>query len=567
MQSKEPFYKYVEEVLAGKVVVGKYILLAVERFVRDCDRKDYVFDYDEGKRIVKYAALCNHWKGPKAGTPIILDPHQEFYFIQKYGWKDPSRELEITDSKTGKKKTVFSQRFVRTVKLIARKTGKTTEAGLEAVYHVDKGIEQAAQVWTCATKEDDAIILVNDAGRIIEATPGLKKKFKLQIRDPYVRRVSYPKRNAFIAYMTKGQDAVDTSMGFGDECHDWPDASVKQRIESSMGNRLCPSFTNISTAGFNKSGYCYQTLRDKGIKILEGSIQDDLQLIMLYEIDDGDDWKDQDCWIKPNPNLPFSMTQLPYLKKQFTTAINEGGSTETNFKTKNLNMWTDAAAVWIQDEVWMKSGVGIKLEELANLECYGGLYTASTETLNCLVLFFPDVRGQNVFLLHTWLPEKFTRSNNDNVDYQKWVGFINETPGNSADHRIIAKECIEICMRYDVRVVGFDRTFGQYVAPDLEAEGIPVMEIYQGFNNLGQQTEEFKKMVKDGTLDHGKNPVFRWHISNTVTHRNSDGLEKPDKAASGSRIGSVSAALNAMAARFILNKEGQMTDFKFESIR
>jgi len=555
MVSKEPFYQYVDDVLAGREVVGKYMRLAVERFVKDCDRKDYIFDYKEGSRIIKFAGLCHHWKGVKKGKPFELDPYQQFYLIQKYGWINPNDGL---------------QRFRRTYKQVGRKNAKTTELAIESLFHMIKGVDDSGQIWCCANKEDDAIIVVNDTGRIAEISPSLKGKFKLLTRDPYIRRVIYPARNAFMAFMTKGQDAVDTSMGIGDECHDWKTPDVKNRIESSMGNRLCPTFTNVTTAGFDKFGYCFQTLRDKGRKILEGSITDDEQLIVIYEMDDGDDWKDESLWRKANPLMHSSTTILPYLRLEFTKAVNNGGTDEVNFKTKNLNMWTDAPAVWIQDETLMKSKPGISEEQLKELDCYGGLYTAAKETINCFVLYWPRVAERDgrtiaAFKLWAWLPEAYEMKNSDNMEYKLWVdsGHLKKTDGNEADHRVISKDVVEICKNYLVQAIGFDKTFGQYVVPDLESNGEKVVEISQSFNNLAQQTEELKSMVIAGRLEHFANPIFRWHIGNTVTHRNADGVSKPDKQASGSRIGSVSAALNAMAAKFIMEKE-TMEDFSFK---
>lgn len=558
--SKEPFYQYIEGIINEKILVGKFMKQAVERFVKDCDRKDFFFDYKEGMRIIDFARLCNHWKGPKTGTAIDPEPHQYFYWVQKYGWK--SKETGLP-------------RFRRSYKQIARKNYKTTEAAVEGLFHMAKGVEESAQVYCGATKEEQAIIVVNDAGRIVKASPSLFPRYKLQIREPWVRRVIYPSRNAFMTPVTKKpHDGPDVSMGIGDECHDWPNADVRNTIESGMGNRIAPMFSAITTAGFDKFSYCYSSLRNSALKILEGSIEDDEQLIFIFELDENDDWNDEKLWIKSNPNLLYSSTQLPYLKSQYKKAVNEGGVMEVNFKTKNLNMWTDAAAVWIRDEIWMRNNHKTELKSLQGLECFGGLYTASTESLNCFVLFFPNFReiaGKklNAFLCYSWLPEKFVQKSDDHVDYRKWVDdeFIRETPGNSADHRIIARDVVDICSKYDVRVVGFAKTFAQYVAPDLDAEGIPVMEVYQGFNNLAQQTEELKKLATIEAIEHFANPVFRWQIGNTVTHTNHEGEEKPDKSGSGSRIGMVSAALNAMVAKFNYYKDGVMTDFSFESIK
>ena len=553
MKYKEPFYEYAQGVSSGKIVAGKLIKLAVQRFYKDLDRKDFVFDYKEGMRLVNFAKLCHHWKGPKKGTPIDFEPHQYFYLIQKYGWKNKETGLP---------------RFRRSFKEIARKQYKTTEAAVESLFHMAKGLEESAQVWCGATKEADAVLVVNDAGRIALASPELRSSFTVQIHEPYCRRVIYKKRDAFMTYMTaQPQDGADVSMGIGDECHDWSDSGTRDRIESGMGNRIAPIFSAITTAGFNKFSYCYSTLRATGIKILEGSQVDDEQLVMIYEMDEGDNWEDEKMWEKSNPNIRFSQTQLPYLRGQYTKAKNEGGKTEVNFKTKNLNLWTDSFEVWIQDDIWMNNAHGMTLESLKTVDCFGGLYTSASESLNCFVLYFPDVRGKQIFRVWSWLPEKYVKSNEDEIDYQKWVDedFVIQTSGNAQDHKSIASDVLKICLEYQIQVIGFEKTFAQYVVPELEAEGYPMMEINQGFNNLGQQTDSFKKWAKEGQIEHFGNPVLRWHVSNTVTHRNkTDGAEKPDRGASGSRIGAVAACLNAMVAKYEATKEGIMNDFTFK---
>lgn len=551
-KSKAPFWEYVEGVESGKLSSGKLMKLAVKRFISDVDKKDYIFNYDAGYRVIEFIEkFCHHWKGPNAGKPFVLDPHQHFYLIQKYGWMSEGLP-----------------RFRRSLKMIARKTGKTTEAALEALFHMSKGIEESAQVFTCATKEDDAVLVVNDAGRIAMSSPALKPRFRCMIHEPYVRRVIFEKRNAFMTYMTKGHDGADISMGIGDECHDWPDASIRNRIELGMGNRLAPMFSVITTAGFNKYGYCYSSLRDSGIKILQGTQDDDQQLIVIFEMDEKDDWNDESKWIKANPNIPYSPTQLKNIQAQYIKAKNEGGEMEVAFKTKNLNMWTDASSVWVQDDTWTQNAHGGDTRGLLGRTCYGGLYTSSTESLNAFVLYFPGEQYHS-FLTWTWIPEKFVSKNSDNIDYRKWrvEGHVRETPGNSADHKVISRDVIEIIQQYDVRVIGFDKTFGQYVAPDIQACGYNVAEIYQGFSHLAQQTEEMEKLAKAGRIEHFNNPVFRWQMSNTVLHQNSEGQKKPDKSASGSRIGVVSAALNAMAARFLLHKQFGELDLTFTSLK
>lgn len=504
-----PFFQYAEDVLSEKIVTGKFIKLAVERFWRDYDKKDYEFDYKQGEKIVNFAALCNHWKGPKQGKPIEFEPHQHFYLIQKYGWINPDTGL---------------LRFRRSVKMIARKQYKTTEAAVEALFHMKKGIDQPAQVFTCATKEDDAVVVVNDAGRIAMRSPELKSVFKTSIHEPYVRRVICD-NGSFMTYMTKGHDAVDISMGIGDECHDWPDASIKNRIESAMGNRLSPMFSTITTAGFDKDGYCFGTLRDTSIKILDQILVDDEQLILIFELDEGDDWKDESMWVKANPNLPYSPTHLPYLQSQFMKAINEGGTTEANFKTKNLNLWVDAPATFISAEVWNNNSHGLGIE--SGETCYAGVQIGPTGSLSAVSLLFPGDVNKIKML---WMIAEEDLKTND--FYNQHRDLIKVDPGNVLDTEVATNWVIEEFQKYNLHSFCFPRTqeHNSVIQGLIKAgyEGNPISE---GLSSISTPTDAWEKMLRSTQVEHLSDPILKWQNSNCLAVRKEAGtrLEKNGK--------------------------------------
>lgn len=525
-----PFFQYAEDVLSEKIVTGRFIKLAVERFWRDYDKKDYEFDYTRGEKIVKFAGLCQHWKGPKVGKPIEFEPHQHFYLIQKYGWINPNTGL---------------LRFRRSVKMIARKQYKTTEAAIESLFHMKKGIDQPAQVFTCATKEDDAVVVVNDAGRIAMYSPELKGVFKTSIHEPYVRRVICD-NGSFMTYMTKGHDAVDISMGIGDECHDWPDASIKNRIESAMGNRMSPIFSTITTAGFNKEGYCFGTLRDTSIKILEQVLTDDEQLILIFELDEGDDWKDESVWVKSNPNLPYSLTHLPYLQSEFKKAINEGGSTEANFKTKNLNLWVDAPTTFIPSEIWDKNSYGLTIEE--GSDCFGGLEIGPSGEISALALLFPGdvVRIKMLFFLAE-------SALNTNEFYRENEKFIKVDPGNEVENDVAVSWIIEEFQKYNMHSFCFPTTQkNNSIVQELIKSGYQGNPISQGLNGISNSTEEWEKMLRAGQIEHFNNPILKWMNSNCMAIRKEAGtrIEKNPK------VLGIYACLNAIAQWKTVNADG-----------
>lgn len=529
-----PFFQYIEDVLNDKIVTGKYIRLAVERFINDYDKKDYTFDYHEGERIVQFAEnFCHHWKGPKMGKPIILEPHQHFYWIQKYGWKNPNTGL---------------LRFRRSVKMIARKQYKTTEAAIESLFHMLKGIDQPAQVFTCATKEDDAVVVVNDAGRIALASPKIKPEFKCSIHEPYVRRVLC-KNGSFMTYMTVGHDAVDISMGIGDECHDWPDASIKNRIESAMGNRISPMFSTITTSGFDKSGYCFGTLRDTSIKILEGVLTDDEQLILIFEMDQGDDWNNPELWVKPNPNLPYSLTHMPYLQSEYKKAVNEGGTTEVNFKTKNLNMWVDSPEVFIPAEIWDQNKHGLTLDEGAT--CYGGLEVGPSGEISALCLLFPGEKIKIKMLF--WLASKSLEVNDFYRDNKE---LLKVDPGNEVENEVAINWIIEEFQKYNLHSFCFPNTHkNNSIVQGLIKQGYEGNPISQGMSGIANATTEWEKALRSGQVEHFGNPILKMHNSNCLAVKKELGtrIEKNPK------VLGIYACLNAWAQWKTIDSEPSFT--------
>mgnify|MGYP000768777242 CR=1 FL=1 len=76
-----PAEQYAADVMAGRVVVCKYIRQAVERYYRDLDQaieKGWYFDARAAERCINFIQSLRHIKGEWAGRPITLEPWQQF---------------------------------------------------------------------------------------------------------------------------------------------------------------------------------------------------------------------------------------------------------------------------------------------------------------------------------------------------------------------------------------------------------------------------------------------------------------------------------------------------------
>jgi phage terminase large subunit-like protein len=294
-------------------------------------------------------------------------------------------------------------------------------------------------------------------------------------------------------------------------------------------------------------------MREMGSKILRGQLEDDRFFSIIFTMDEKDNLENTKLWIKSNPNLGVTV-QLADLVKDFTTAKNLGGTNYNSFLTKNLNLWTDAAAVWIHDEVWMKNHHKFSIKDLVGKPCYGGLDCAKSIDLNAWVLYFPDVFEVNdkpisAFLPFFWIPEEYIKKNRDRIDYSRWVeqGYIIKTSGNIADWKQIEFDILNSIKPYDFQGLSYDPAYAGNVAANLADEGLRCSPLRQGFISLTNPTNELARLATGGLLEHFNNPVMRWMMGNVEISKDAAGNIKPDKAKSSNKIDGVAALVDAIA--------------------
>ena len=383
---------YADDVLSGKIPTGTFIKQAAQRFIDDLSR----YEWNDARAALAISNFQSrrHWEGSKGGTEIILEPHQIFYFGQLFGFDDEKGR----------------RRFRNVYKQVSRKNGKTIESALLGLYFMECG-ERAPQVIAVANKEEQAGIVVNSAGRILEesdATFSGRNWTKADMDKPY-RNYEYLGRVSKVLNMSnngrffdlskelKNADGWNPYLGIVDEYHSAVDSAGVDIIRSGMGSRIGipgvnqgngPLINIITTAGFNKGGPCYN-IRDFCIRILNGQIEDDGWLPLIYELDPTDDWTDPDTWIKANPNLDVSVYP-EYLMDEYRSADAQGGSALVSFKTKNLNMWTDSAETWIEDSnILACNQRPVQLKDFIGREPWAGVDLAKTRTLTHCVYYHP----------------------------------------------------------------------------------------------------------------------------------------------------------------------------------
>jgi phage terminase large subunit-like protein len=95
---------------------------------------------------------------------------------------------------------------------------------------------------------------------------------------------------------------------------------------------------------------------------------------------------------------------------------------------------------------------------------------------------------------------------------------------------------------------------------DLEGMGFTVVPFGQGFKDMSPPTKEFYKLLMEGRIIHGGNPVMRWMAGNVVVDRDPAENIKPTKAKSPEKIDGVVAAIMALDRCIRHEQQGSVYD-------
>lgn len=541
--------QYARDVLSGKIVAGRLVKLACERFMKDLERDDLVFDEKEANKFIRFAEdHCKLWEDKWRGEPVKIEPWMAFIFQQTFGW---------IWKKTG------LRRIRKVYVQVAKKNAKSTLCGVLANYHLyaDSRI-RTPKVFVGANNEDQAKICVNIAGKIIEQSPNLYDYVDDGTVDLFyykenIVNIVHRERDGFIKAMAKetesktskqagGKHGFNPSLYIIDEYGMADSSMLLETLKTAQAAREEPLGFIITTAGHKINGPCYQQLRRTGVEVLEGTLVDDSYLAILYEMDKGDSIYDEAVWPKCNPNIGVSVFE-DFLRDQVKDAKHEGGSTEVNVRTLNFNEWCETPEIWIPKDVWDKNTHGITLEELDGLSCFGGIQLLSPKELNAFTFIFPYVR-ENIHAVRTvfWMAEHAVVENHMKMDFGRWKeDWIVTCPGNTIDNEFIFNGLMGEISRYRMHSLAFPVNAERHdIIQALVREGIECNPISQGYRGNSEPTFTWEGLLTANQIEHFNNPVLGWSNSQCMVLRKGDDI-RVERA--GGKTAGIVSCINALA--------------------
>jgi phage terminase large subunit-like protein len=503
---------YSEAVISGKTPSCLYVRQAGKRFLNDIDQarnKGLVFDEKSAAHVIEFFnRFLKHTKGSEhSGKNFGLQPWQVFRIANIFGWKNDDG----------------SRRFKFSYTEVPRKNGKTTEAAGVVLYASFSDGEPRAECYTAATKRDQASICFDEAVNMVKASQPMRSFLKI-----YQNKIIDPTTGSTLQPLSSDRDTLDglnIHCAIIDELHAHKTADVVNVLRTSIGARRQPLIYEITTAGSNKNGVCYNH-RDYTTKVLSGAIQDESWFGCIYTLDQGDDWQDPELWIKANPNLEISKSRK-YIEDEVLQATNNPAYEPTVLRY-DFNIWVTSDERWISDQVWQNQSQKITDEQLSEWLCYAGLDLASTRDTNALALtFINPLTGQ----LHTktffWIPaiKAEERIERELIEWRQWVanGHITELPGNVIDVNLLAEQVVQICKKYKVKTLAYDRAMAYSgTLQHIISSGVNCTEHSQAIMAMSLPTKMVETHILSGRLTHDANPVMAWQISNVWIYRDAN---------------------------------------------
>lgn len=530
-----PVLGYVNRVLSGEIPAATWIKLACQRHLDDLEHgheRGLSWDQAACDFAFGFFGRLRHSKGKKwAGSLFVLQPWQVFIIGSLFGWKreDGTRRFRIA--------------FVE----IPRKNGKTfLAAGLALLLLVADG-EPGAEVYSAATKRDQAKLVFGEARRMVGQSAPLKQRVR-PYRESLQLKVG---EGVFLPVSSEAHtlDGLNPSGIIADEVHKWPTRELWDVLDTATGARDQPITFAITTAGDLEESI-YSELHNHAEFVLQATFTDDAFFGYLATADDGDDPAEESTWRKANPN--WGVTVFAEKLRDTFRRMSRTMAGMNRFKRDHLCVRTAALNAWIPLDAWDRCKAD--LPDLTGQPCYGGLDMASTSDLAAFSRVYPvyeDGSKRYRVRINFWCAE--TARDSVGVRLREilrpWIqgGYIVEASGDQIDAREIKQAILDAAAEGGLIDVAFDPWNARQLAAELMEQGVQMVEFGQTMANYNEPSKEFEASVRSRRLDHDGNPVLRWMMGGCISVENGIGNIMPHRRKSRTKIDGIPATIMAIS--------------------
>ena len=165
--------QYYNAICSGACIVSKRVKKIYPQLVDDIKnpKNGYIFDENRATKPIRFIEqFCKHSKGEWAGKPVKLELFQKAFISALFGF---------IHEETGLRK------YRETLFMVGRKNGKSTMLAGIALYMMIADNEPGAEVYSTATKKDQARIIFDETHNMVKQSPEINRYVKKRKSDLY----------------------------------------------------------------------------------------------------------------------------------------------------------------------------------------------------------------------------------------------------------------------------------------------------------------------------------------------------------------------------------------------
>lgn len=532
---------YYAAIATGAEVVSDKVRRTYKHLVDKLNDQDseYRFDENEAKYVIEFIErFCCHSKGKWAGQRVVLELWQKALLSALFGFKHKDTGI---------------REYRELMLLIGRKNGKSLLASALGVYLQIADGEGGPEIYSVATKKDQAKIIWSEAVRMIKHSPELRQHAKC-----LVSKITTGFNNGTFQPLGSDSMTLDGLNVHGaliDELHAIKDRNLYDVVIDGMSARTQPLSIITSTAGTIRDNI-FDLKYDECKRIIDGyddpnGYHDETVLPIVYELDSRSEWTDPACWKKANPGLGTI--------KNYETLANKVERAKANpllvknLLCKDFNVRETAAQAYMTFEE-LNNEATFDVKALHPRYGIGGVDLSQTTDLTCATMLFQVQGDPTIYVKQMyWIPEELfeQRIAEDNVPYDVWrqQGLLQTSPGNKIDYRLVVQWFQELQANEDIYLykAGYDKWSATYFIQDMEEKfGKPIMDpVAQGAMTLSAPMKALKSDLASKKVNYNNNPILKWCMANVSVVEDRNGNIVPCKTNSRNRIDGFASLLDA----------------------
>lgn len=502
----------------------------------------YIFDEAKSLRPIHFIErYCKQSKGKWGGKSLKLELFQKAFIQALFGFVDKDTGL---------------RKYKKGLFFVARKNGKSTMDSGIANYMLTKDNESGAEIYSVATKKDQAKVVWEEAKKMIKKSPSLAKRIRCLVGGIY-----YDTTDSFfkaLASDSNSLDGLNAHCVIADEVHAWRDKNLLDVMYDSMSAREQPLLLETSTMGTIRENV-FDNEYEYASKVIEGKIEDETLLAVIYELDNSKEIEDEEAWFKANPSLG-TIKSIKDLRDKVNRAKNNPLEL-VNLLCKDFNVRQNDTQSWLTFEELNNEK---KYSEFKDCYCIGGCDLSSTTDLTCATLLGyqnGEIKIKQMYFIPSNNLEY--KINDDKIPYDIWLkaGWLRLSEGSKVDYHDVTKWFVEQVQEFDLRPlwVGYDSWNAQYWCDDMKEHGFDMVEVRQGAKTMSAPMKQMKADLIDKKINYDNNPILKWCLSNVSIKQDENENIRPVKEKSRQRIDGAVSLIDAYC--IFVEKQQEYLDY------